>query len=113
MIESDLYGEPEERLYVKGSGGDLATIGEAGFTPMRLLPTGRLAELATLDDTEMLNALVSHKVRADAPTPSVEAVLHAAIPGKFVLHTHADAPVTISNTSKGPEFIREIYGDRA
>lgn len=113
VIEPDLYGEPEERLYVKGSGGDLATIGESGFTPMRLLPTGRLAELAQLDDTEMLNALVSHKVRADAPTPSVEAVLHAAIPGKFVLHTHADAPVTISNTSKGAALIREIYGERA
>ncbi len=113
VVEPDLYGEPEDRLYVKGSGGDLATISEGGFTPMRLLPTGRLAELAQLDDTEMLNALVSHKVRADAPTPSVEAVLHAAIPGKFVLHTHADAPVTISNTSKGAAMIREIYGDRA
>lgn len=113
VTEPDLFGEPEERLYIKGSGGDLVSITAAGFTPMRLLPTGRLAELAALSDPEMTNALASYKIRADAPAPSVEAVLHAAIPGKFVLHTHADAVVAVSNTPSGEQHIREIYGKRA
>ncbi len=113
VTEPDLFGEPEERIYIKGSGADLANVSEDGFTPMRLIQTGRLAELATLSDSDMTNALASYKIRADAPPPSVEAVLHAAIPGKFVLHTHADAVVTISNTPSGEKFIREIYGKRA
>jgi len=49
---------------------------------------------------------------ASAPTPSVEAILHATLPFKFVDHTHADAIVTITNNEKGMERIQEIYGDR-
>lgn len=111
VTENDLYGEPEARLYVKGSGHDLATITEAGFAPLRLIETGRLAELPDLRDADMVDALASYKVKAAAPAPSVEAVLHAALPGKFVLHTHADAVVTITNTPSGEQFIRDIYGD--
>ncbi|MBV6436032.1 MAG: bifunctional aldolase/short-chain dehydrogenase [Phototrophicaceae bacterium] len=113
VTETDLYGEPEARIYVKGSGHDLATIREEGFAPLRLIETGRLAELPALSDAEMVDALASYKIRAAAPAPSVEAVLHAALPGKFVLHTHADAVVTITNTPSGERFIREIYGEHA
>lgn len=113
VTESDLFGEPEERIYIKGSGANLATVGADGFTSMRLIQTGRLADLPTLSDPEMANALATYKIRADAPAPSVESVLHAAIPGKFVLHTHADAVVTISNTPSGEKYIRDIYGKRA
>src|SRR3990170_9155040 len=49
--------------------------------------------------------------RASAPTPSVEAILHAILPHKYVDHTHADAVITVTNTAKGLERIREIYGD--
>jgi rhamnose utilization protein RhaD (predicted bifunctional aldolase and dehydrogenase)/NAD(P)-dependent dehydrogenase (short-subunit alcohol dehydrogenase family) len=49
--------------------------------------------------------------RASAPTPSVEAILHAILPHKYVDHTHADAVITVTNTAKGQERIREIYGD--
>jgi rhamnose utilization protein RhaD (predicted bifunctional aldolase and dehydrogenase)/NAD(P)-dependent dehydrogenase (short-subunit alcohol dehydrogenase family) len=113
VTEPDLFGEPEERLYVSGLTADLASIERADFAPMRLLPTGRLAELSELGDAEMLNAMATYKVIAGAPIPSIEAVLHAAIPGKFVLHTHADAPVTISSTPGGSAFLHEIYGARA
>ena len=46
------------------------------------------------------------------PAPSVEAILHAIIPHKFVDHTHADALVTITNTPSGAARVRELYGDR-
>ena len=47
-----------------------------------------------------------------APTPSVEAILHAIIPFKFVDHTHADAVVAMSNSEGGERRIREVYSDR-
>lgn len=44
--------------------------------------------------------------------PSVEAILHAILPGRFVDHTHADALISISNTADGSKRVREVYGDR-
>lgn len=111
VVERDIFGNEEEILYIKGSGQDLRTIQESGFTPVRLKHLQRLAELPTLSDPKMLNELVTHRIDARAPTPSVEAILHAIIPYKFVDHTHADAVITITNTSDGELRIRKIYGD--
>ncbi len=71
----------------------------------------RLAELESLSDLEMVNQLKTHQTLASAPTASVEAILHATLPYKFVDHTHADAIITITNTKDGEARIREIYGD--
>lgn len=109
--ERDLFGEEEDILYVKGSGWDLETIEEAGFSPVRLRPAVRLASLAELSDPRMVNELVTNMTRASAPVPSVETILHAALPHKYVDHTHADAVVTVTNTPGGEERVREIYGD--
>ncbi len=109
--EKNLLSEEETLLYVKGSGWDLETIEEAGFSPVRLDHLLKLAKLKTLSDPQMVNELRTHMTRASAPTPSVEAILHATLPYKYVDHTHADAVVTITNTDNGRERIKEIYGD--
>lgn len=109
--EPNLHGEEEEILYVKGSGWDLETIAEAGFAPVRLGPAVRLASLPSLSDPDMVNALRCAMTRASAPTPSVEAILHAALPFKYVDHTHADAVVTVTNSPGGEGRVREIWGD--
>src|SRR4028119_1240693 len=89
--EPNLFGEEEEILYVKGSGWDLEKIEEAGFAPVRRDHLVRLAALDELSDPAMVNEMVTHMKRSSAPTPSVEAILHAILPHKFVDHTHADA----------------------
>jgi rhamnose utilization protein RhaD (predicted bifunctional aldolase and dehydrogenase)/NAD(P)-dependent dehydrogenase (short-subunit alcohol dehydrogenase family) len=109
--QTDVFGAEQEILYVKGSGWDLVTIEEAGFAPLRLAPVRRLAELPALSDPQMVNELVTRSVRAGAPAPSVEAILHAILPPRFVDHTHADAVVTITNTADGAARVREIYGE--
>ena len=100
-----------EALWVKGSGGNLATITEGSFTPLRLESLRRLAELATLPDLNMARELSLARLDPAAPAPSVEAILHAVLPARFVDHTHADAFVTISNTPSGKARVRELYGD--
>ena len=110
--EPNLFGEEEEILYVKGSGWDLETIEEAGFAPVRRGHLVRLAGLDELSDPRMVNEMVTHMTRASAPTPSVEAILHAALPHKFVDHTHADAVVAVTNTPDGEERVRRIWGDQ-
>lgn len=110
ITELNLFGEAEELLYVKGSGWDLATIRAEGFAPVKMKPLLQMAQLDRLSDSDMLKYQRSAMTNPDAPTPSVEAILHAIIPFRFVDHTHADAVVTVSNTPDGVRRIEEIYG---
>src|SRR5882672_12009966 len=84
----DAVGEAQDILYVKGSGWDLETIEEAGFAPARMAHLLKLARLEALSDTQMMNELATQVTRAGAPAPSVEAILHAILPYKYVDHTH-------------------------
>ena len=112
LREKNLFGEEEDVLYVKGSGWDLETIEAPGFTPVALDYVRKLAGLERLPDPQMVNELNTHMLRAGAPSPSVETILHAILPHKYVDHTHADAVLSVSNAPGGDERIREIYGDR-
>lgn len=108
----NFFGDPEEILYVKGSGWDLATIEAPGFAPVRLNVLQRLAQRQQLSDSEMVAQQRAAMLDPHAPNPSVEAILHAIIPFAYVDHTHADAVVMLTNTPQGEARIRELYGDR-
>lgn len=111
LTQKNLFGEDEHVLYIKGSGWDLETIEAAGFAPVQLSHLLRLAQLDALSDTQMVNELATHTLKSSAPAPSVETILHASLPHKFVDHTHADAVLAISNASEGERRMREVYGD--
>ena len=110
IAERDRFGDEPTILYVKGSGWDLESIEPAGFSPVRLDHVLKLARLDRLSDPDMVNELVTHMLRASAPAPSVETILHGCLPFKFVDHTHADAVLAITDTPGGEARIRELYG---
>lgn len=110
--ERNIFGEEEDIIYVKGSGWDLATIEEAGFAPVKLKTLLQMAALEELNDSEMVKYQRMAMTNPSAPTPSVEAILHAIIPFAFVDHTHTDAVVTISNSKEGELRLKELYGER-
>jgi rhamnose utilization protein RhaD (predicted bifunctional aldolase and dehydrogenase)/NAD(P)-dependent dehydrogenase (short-subunit alcohol dehydrogenase family) len=112
LREKDLFGAEREVLYVKGSGWDLETIEAEGFVPLPLAYVQRLPLLPALSDAQMVNELNTHVLRAGAPSPSVETLLHALLPHRYVDHTHADAILSVSNAPDGEKRIREIYGER-
>lgn len=109
---TNLFGEKEDILYVKGSGWDLATIEAEGFAPVKMEMLLKMAELKELNDIDMVKYQRLAMTNPSAPNPSVEAILHAVIPYKFVDHTHTDAVVTITNTESGEDKIKELYGDK-
>ena len=111
VVEKNLFGEDQHVLYIKGSGCDLETIDAAGFAPLPLDYLRRLAQLEALPDTQLVNELATHTLKSPAPTPSVETVLHACLPHKYVDHTHADAVLSITNSAGAESRMREIYGD--
>ena len=99
----------EEILLVKGSGWDLVSIKEEGFAPVKLNVLKKMAQYETLSDTDMVSEQKAAMIDKTAPNPSVEAILHAIIPFKFVDHTHADAVVTMSNSKTGIQNIQKVF----
>ena len=110
--KENIFGDIEEILYVKGSGVDLTDVQPAGFAPVKLEVLNKMALLEKLDDADLLRLQRTSMIDPDSPNPSIEAVLHAIIPFKYVDHTHADSVVTISNNERGEKLIQEIYKDR-
>ncbi len=108
----NIFGDIEEILYVKASGVDLTDIQLAGFTPVKLEVLNKIALLEKLDDADLLRLQRTSMIDPDSPNPSIEAILHAIIPFKYVDHTHADSVVTITNNERGEALIQEIYKDR-
>jgi len=110
-VWKNIFGEDEATLFVKGSGSDLISIERKDFVPVRMEAMLKLSRLKQLSDMDMARELKLATLDPSSPAPSVEAILHALIPHRFVDHTHADAIVTITNTASGEKCIREIFGD--
>lgn len=107
-----LTGEPMEAIFVKGSGWDLDTIEPEGLPGLDLAYLRRLRALVGLSDEAMVNELRTHLFNAAAPTPSVETLLHAFLPHKFIDHSHAEAVLAITNRADGEALAREAFGNR-
>jgi len=101
----------EDVLLVKGSGWDLVSIKAEGFSPVYLDSLLDMAKLEKLSDSEMVTQQKAAMLDENAPNPSVEAILHALIPYKFVDHTHADAIITISNSKRGEAAIKNVFSN--
>ncbi len=107
---TDLLGDTVEVLCVKGSGWDMASIEPAGLPAVRMAPLFRLRTLDRLSDEAMVNEQRINLMDASAPNPSVETLLHAFLPHKFIDHTHASAVLSLTDQPDGEALCREVYG---
>ncbi|MCZ4315496.1 bifunctional aldolase/short-chain dehydrogenase [Comamonadaceae bacterium G21597-S1] len=107
---ADLTGEVIDVICVKGSGWDMAVIEPAGVPAVRLAPLLRLRDRSELSDEDMVNAQRGNLLDSNAPNPSVEALLHAFVPHKFIDHTHANAVLALSDQPGGMALCREVFG---
>ncbi len=108
----DVFGDEVEVLAVKGSGWDMGDIEPPGFPQARLDPLQRLRDLESLTDEDMVNALRANLLDQAAPNPSVETLLHAFLPHKFIEHTHSTDVLSLVDQPEGEALAREVYGDR-
>ncbi len=105
-------GEAVDVLCVKGSGWDMAAIEPPGLPAVRLAPLRKLAALTSLSDEDMVNLQRGNLIDASSPNPSVETLLHAFLPHKFVNHTHANAVLGLCDRPDGMALCAKIYGKR-
>ena len=109
--QTDIVGNEVEVLCVKGSGWDLSDIEPAGLPAVRLNPLLRLEALDRLSDEDMVNVQRGNLLDSAAPNPSVETLLHAFLPHKFIDHTHSTAILSVSDLPDGEDLCAEIFGD--
>jgi rhamnose utilization protein RhaD (predicted bifunctional aldolase and dehydrogenase)/NAD(P)-dependent dehydrogenase (short-subunit alcohol dehydrogenase family) len=108
----DDVGTEVEVLCVKGSGWDLEKIEPQGFPALRLSELRSLRSLNALSDEDMVNAQRTRMLNASAPNPSVETLLHAFLPHKYIDHSHADAILSLVDQPDAVAICRERFGDR-
>jgi rhamnose utilization protein RhaD (predicted bifunctional aldolase and dehydrogenase)/NAD(P)-dependent dehydrogenase (short-subunit alcohol dehydrogenase family) len=108
----DRFGEDVEVLRVKASGADMATIEPAGLPAVRLGPMRKLRALDTVDDADLVGIERANMIDPAAPHPSVEMMLHAFLPHKFVDHTHANAVLSVIDQPDGEKKCAEVFAGR-
>ena len=100
-------------LYVKGTGSNLADVLEKDFTAMNLAALQALLVDDRLPDAELMRRIDDCKRIPAAPKPSIETLLHAALPYAYVEHAHADAVLAVANVAQSAETCAAAFGDCA
>ncbi|HYI28969.1 MAG TPA: class II aldolase/adducin family protein, partial [Bradyrhizobium sp.] len=106
---ADLNGETVDVLCVKGSGWDMGSIEPAGLPAVRLSRLRKLRARDALSDEEMVRVQRENLLDPGAPNPSVETLLHAFLPHKFVDHTHSTAILSLVDQPDGEAICAEVY----
>jgi rhamnose utilization protein RhaD (predicted bifunctional aldolase and dehydrogenase)/NAD(P)-dependent dehydrogenase (short-subunit alcohol dehydrogenase family) len=108
----DLLGEEAEVLCVKGSGWDMAAIEPAGLPAVRLVPLRQLRQRTALADEEMVRVQRANLLDPGAPNPSVETLLHAFLPHRYIDHTHSTAVLSLADQADAAERCADLYGSK-
>jgi rhamnose utilization protein RhaD (predicted bifunctional aldolase and dehydrogenase)/NAD(P)-dependent dehydrogenase (short-subunit alcohol dehydrogenase family) len=99
-------------LRVKATGADMGMIDVSGLPAVRLAPLRQLRALKEIDDDELVGIERASLIEPTAANPSVEVMLHAFLPQKFIDHTHATAVLSIIDQPDGEKKCAEVFGGR-
>ena len=108
---TDVYGQTTDVLCIKGSGWDLGQIEAQGLPAVRLKQLLKLRDLESLNDVDMVNVQRSNLIDQKSPNPSVETLLHAFLPYKFVEHTHSSPFLILANLPDCEKITEDLFGD--
>ena len=106
--------KPVELLWVKGSGGDLGTLTEAGLAVLRL---DRLRALQGVypgveREDEMVAAFDYCLHGKGGAVPSIDTAMHGLVDAAHVDHLHPDAGIALACAADGERLTAECFGDR-
>src|SRR5207245_10769474 len=110
QVERDDRGREVPVLRVKASSSDLKSIKRKHFPGVRMDDVLALLERKDMGDQEMVDYLAHTLQEPSSPRPSIETLLHGFLPAAAVIHTHADAIVSLTNNDRAPDVLREVYG---
>ncbi|WP_217584061.1 bifunctional aldolase/short-chain dehydrogenase [Microbacterium sp. GbtcB4] len=107
-------GQPVELLWVKGSGGDLGTLTEAGLAVLRLDRMRALVDVypGVEREDEMVAAFDYCLHGKGGAAPSIDTAMHGLVDAPHVDHLHPDSGIAIATAADGEELTTTIFGDR-
>ena len=108
----DLLGQDTAVLCVKGTGWDMGGMEPPGMPAVRMEPLLKLRARDAVTDEEMVRFQRASLIDPMAPNPSVETLLHAFVPHRFVDHTHATAILSLSDQPEGEKICAEVFDGR-
>jgi rhamnose utilization protein RhaD (predicted bifunctional aldolase and dehydrogenase)/NAD(P)-dependent dehydrogenase (short-subunit alcohol dehydrogenase family) len=108
----DLLGQATAVLCVKGTGWDMGVMEPPGMPAVRMEPLLKLRARDAVSDEEMVRFQRASLIDPMAPNPSVETLLHAFVPHKFVDHTHATAILSLTDQPDGEKICAEVFDGR-
>ena len=108
----NIFGEKIDVMHVKGSGWDMGSIDSPGLPAVELNPLLKTKKLSKLNDFDMVNLQRRCLLDSKSPNPSVETLLHAFLPFKFIDHTHANAILSLIDQPNDVEICKKIFGKK-
>ena len=108
----NIFGEKIDVMHVKGSGWDMGTIDYPGLPAVELEPLLKTKKLSKLNDFDMVNLQRRSLLDSKSPNPSVETLLHAFLPFKFIDHTHANAILSLIDQPNDITICKKIFGKK-
>lgn len=108
---ADFRGRSIKSLLIKGSGSDMKSAQAKDFPAVRLEELLPLFELREMSDEAMVDYLEHCLLDPGALRPSIETLLHAFLPQASIVHTHADAILSLTNTSDAPGVLHRAFGN--
>lgn len=119
----DILGQKEPVILVKRSGANLQDISSDGFVPVKLNPLKEIRDhFVSANKNQAINSGVFKSILLqnvfygaevmpeNSAIPSIETLLHAFLPHKYILHTHAFAQLVLSNQPNGQACTKEVLG---
>jgi rhamnulose-1-phosphate aldolase/alcohol dehydrogenase len=110
VTERDHRGREIPVLRVKGSGSDLKSIQRKDFPGVKMDDVRALLERQDMGDEEMVAYLAHALQEPGCVRPSIETLLHGFVDAHAVVHTHADAIVSLTNTDRAADVLAAVYG---
>ncbi|MDQ7804553.1 bifunctional aldolase/short-chain dehydrogenase [Amycolatopsis sp. A133] len=113
-VTDPVTGTPAEVLWVKGSGGDLGTLTEAGLAVLRLDRLRSLVEVypGVEREDEMVAAFDYCLHGRGGAAPSIDTAMHGLVEAPHVDHLHPDSGIALATAADGPALTKECFGDR-
>jgi len=107
-------GKPVELLWVKGSGGDLGTLTEAGLAVLRLDRLRGLVDVYPGVDREdeMVAAFDYCLHGRGGAAPSIDTAMHGLLDAPHVDHLHPDSGIALATALDGEKLTEQCFGSR-
>lgn len=113
-VTDPVTGSPTDVLWVKGSGGDLGTLTEAGLAVLRLDRLRALVDVypGVEREDEMVAAFDYCLHGRGGAAPSIDTAMHGLVEAPHVDHLHPDSGIALATAADGPALTKECFGDR-